>query len=192
MPVVNKLGARVRQLREMREMTCAQLAERSRCHVELLERIEAGELVPSLAPLMSIARALGLRLGTLLDDEPHAGPALVKAGQSANVIRFSGNDPSANSSNLVFQAMGAGKQDRHMEPFLIDVQPGAEQSPSVSSHEGEEFIYVLSGSVQVNYGETVYRLAAGDSLYYDSVVPHNVCACDGAAARILAVVYSPF
>jgi transcriptional regulator with XRE-family HTH domain len=191
MPVVNKLGAKVRQLREMREMTSEQLAERSQCHAGLLERIEAGELVTSLAPLMNIARALGVRLGTLLDDEPHDGPTLVKAGQSPSVIRFSGNDPRATSSNLVFQSMGAGKKDRHMEPFLIDVEPGGEVSPSVSSHEGEEFIYVLSGAVQINYGETVYHLGTGDSLYYDSIVPHNVCA-SGAPARILAVVYTPF
>lgn len=191
MTVSNKLGARVRQLREMREMTVAQLAEQSQCHVDLLQQIEAGELVPSLAPLMNIARALGLRLGTLLDDEPHAGPALVKAGASANVIRFSGNDPNATSSNLVFNSMAAGKQDRHMEPFLIDVQPCDGDTPVASSHEGEEFIYVLSGSIQINYGETVYQLECGDSLYYDSIVPHNVCAKSGVA-RILAVVYAPF
>lgn len=191
MPVTNKLGARVRQLREMRDMSLVQLAEQSQCHVDLLLRIEAGELVPSLAPLMSIARALGLRLGTLLDDEPHDGPVLVKAGESASVIRFSGNDPHAASSNLVFNSMAAGKQDRHMEPFLIDVQPCADETPTTSSHEGEEFIYVLSGSIRVNYGETVYRLGSGDSLYYDSIVPHNVCASEGVA-RILAVVYAPF
>lgn len=191
MPVTNKLGARVRQLREMRDMSLVQLAEQSQCHVDLLLRIEAGELVPSLAPLMSIARALGLRLGTLLDDEPHDGPVLVKAGESASVIRFSGNDPHAASSNLVFNSMAAGKQDRHMEPFLIDVQPCGDVTPPVSSHEGEEFLYVLSGSVQVNYGDAVYQLESGDSLYYDSIVPHNVCASAGVA-RILAVVYAPF
>lgn len=191
MPVSNKLGAKIRQLREMKDFSLEQLAERSKCHVDLLMRIEAGELVPSLAPLMNIARALGLRLGTLLDDEPHDGPFLVKAGQSPNVIRFSGNDPQATSSNLVFQSMGAGKKDRHMEPFLIDVQPGSEATPSVSSHEGEEFIYVLSGTILVRYGDGDYRLEAGDSLYYDSIVPHNVTAC-GSTARILAVVYTPF
>ena len=191
MPVTNKLGARVRQLREAREMTLEQLAEQSQCHVELLHRIEAGDLVPSLAPLMSIARALGLRLGTLLDDEPHEGPVLVKSGESPSTIRFAGNDPHATSSNLVFNAMAAGKRDRHMEPFLIDVQPCGAKTPPVSSHEGEEFLYVLSGSVQVSYGETVYQLEAGDSLYYDSIVPHNVCAKAGVA-RILVVVYAPF
>lgn len=191
MPVANKLGAKIRQLREMRDLTLEQLAEQSQCHPDLLRLIEAGELVPSLAPLMSIARALGLRLGTLLDDESHDGPAMVKCGQSSSVIRFSGNDPHATSSNLVFQAMGAGKKDRHMEPFLIDVQPTGAQTPSASAHEGEEFLYVLSGKIVVTYGEQVYHLEPGDSLYYDSVVPHNVSAREGAA-RILAVVYTPF
>jgi mannose-6-phosphate isomerase-like protein (cupin superfamily) len=191
MSVTNKVGAKVRQLREMREMTLDQLAEQSQCHIDLLQRIEAGELVPSLAPLMNIARALGLRLGTLLDDEPHDGPLLVKSGQSPSVTRFSGKGPNATCSNLVFQSMGAGKKDRHMEPFLIDVQPCGEEKPSVSSHEGEEFVYVLSGSIQVCYGAQVYLLEAGDSLYYDSIIPHYVCARDGAA-RILAVVYAPF
>lgn len=191
MPVTNKLGGRVKQLREAREMTVEQLAERSQCHAGLLLRIEAGELVPSLAPLMNIARALGLRLGTLLDDEPHDGPVLVRAGQSPNVIRFSGNDPMATRSNLVFQAMGAGKQDRHMEPFLIDVQPSGAESLPASSHEGEEFVYVLDGTLQISYGDKVYHLEAGDSLYYDSVVPHSLSGC-GGVARILAVVYAPF
>lgn len=187
----NKLGAKVRQLREMRQLSLQQLAEQSRCHVELLRRIEAGEQVPSLAPLMNIARALGLRLGTLLDDEPHDGPVLVKAGQSPNVIRFSGKDAHAAGSNLVFNAVGSGKQDRHMEPFLIDVEPCGDVAPALSSHEGEEFIFVLSGQLRVSYGETLYLLETGDSLYYDSIVPHNVSARDGAA-RILAVVYAPF
>lgn len=191
MHVANKLGAKVRQLREQRKITLEQLAEQSQCHPDLLEKIEAGELVPSLTPLMNISRALGLRLGTLLDDEPHDGPVLVKAGQSDNVIRFSGKDPQATRSNLDFHAVGAGKKDRHMEPFLIDVQPLDQKAPPLSSHEGEEFIYVLSGSIEISYGKTTYQLETGDSLYYDSIVPHDVHAC-GAPARILAVVYTPY
>jgi transcriptional regulator with XRE-family HTH domain len=191
MPAPNKLGARVRQLRETREMTLEQLAQQSRCHIDLLRRIEAGEEIPSLAPLMEIARALGLRLGTLLDDQPHEGPVLVKAGQSPNAIRFSGKGSHSAGDNLVFNALAAGKQDRHMEPFLIDVEPYSDEKSPLSSHEGEEFLYVLSGTVLVRSGEQLYTLETGDSLYYDSIVPHMVSA-RGDVARILAVVYTPF
>jgi len=190
MPDTNKLGLKIRQLREMREMSIEQLAEQSQCHTELLQQIEAGEQIPSLAPLMSIARALGLRLGTLLDDEPHEGALFIKGGQSQDIIRFSGQSSLAEGSHLAFHSLGAGKQDRHMEPFVIDVEPGTSEAHTLSTHEGEEFIYVLEGHIEINYGQMVYQLEAGDSLYYDSIVPHNVHAT-GGSARILAVVYAP-
>lgn len=186
----NKLGLKIKQLREMREMSLEQLAEQSQCPADLLTRIEAGEHIPSLAPLMAIARALGMRLGTLIDDEPHEGALLIKGGQSEDVIRFSGQSSHAEGSNLAFHSLGAGKQDRNMEPFVIDVEPSTTEEATLSTHEGEEFIYVLSGHIEINYGKTVYQLEAGDSLYYDSIVPHNVHAT-GGTARILAVVYAP-
>jgi len=191
MTIEYKVGAKVRQLREQREMSGAELAAQSGCPVGVIEQIEAGELVPSLTPLMNISRALGVRLGTLLDDEPHDGPVLVKGGDLPQVIRFSGKDPAAAQSNLDFYTLGAGKKDRHMEPFVIDVQPRTGDAPPLSSHEGEEFLYVLSGRIEVNYGQTTYTLECGDSLYYDSIIPHDVHASDGPA-RILAVVYAPF
>ncbi len=185
----NKLGLKIRQLREMREMSIEQLAEQSQCHLDLLQQIEAGEQIPSLAPLMSIARALGLRLGTLLDDEPHEGALLIRGGQSDDIIRFSGQSVQNEGSHLAFHSLGAGKQDRHMEPFVIDVEPSSSE-PSLSTHEGEEFIYVLDGHIEINYGKNVYQLEAGDSLYYDSMVPHHVHAT-GGPARVLGGVYAP-
>ncbi len=78
-----------------------------------------------------------------------------------------------------------------MEPFLIDVKPSSGDSPTLSGHEGEEFIYVLSGGIQINYGKTTYDLKEGESIYYDSIVPHDVHAKGETAAKILAVVYTP-
>ena len=77
-----------------------------------------------------------------------------------------------------------------MEPFLVDVHPGAEQDELSSSHEGEEFIFVLQGEIEVRYGSDTWKLAEGDSIYYDSIVAH--CVSAAAPARILAVIYAPF
>jgi quercetin dioxygenase-like cupin family protein len=95
----------------------------------------------------------------------------------------------AASGQLTFSPLAAGKNARHMEPFMIDVRPGAEHS--LSAHEGEEFIHVLAGAIEVEYGKEMYSLGAGDSIYYDSIVPHQVRAAAGAPAQILAVVFSP-
>lgn len=184
-------GNRIQTCREKNGITRAELAERSGCSEELITCIESGELVPSLTPLLKIARGLGVRLGTFLDDEVQTGPVLVREGEHQNVIRFSGNTNQKRRSILDFFALGAGKKDRHMEPFLVRVHPaGAE--PVLSGHEGEEFLYVLEGAIEVIYGKNRYRVETGDSIYYDSVVPHEVRAADGTDARLLAVVYAPF
>jgi len=79
-----------------------------------------------------------------------------------------------------------------MEPFIVDIEPGLKSDYMLSSHEGEEFIYVLDGAVEINYGKETYKLEKGDSIYLDSIVLHNVHAGDNQSARILAVIYAPF
>ena len=83
------------------------------------------------------------------------------------------------------------KADRHMEPFIIDVDATDDIDFVLSSHEGEEFIFVMEGVMEVCYGKNTYLLEAGDSIYYDSIVPHHVHGYRGQAAKILAVVYTP-
>lgn len=191
MSAENKIGSKLRQLREAKGLNIEQLAEKSQCHADQIRQIEEGALVPSLTPLMQISRALGVRLGTLMDDAPLNGPAIFNPNQAPNVIRFSGKDPKATGSNLDFISMAAGKKDRHMEPFMIEVKPRTDEAAPLSGHEGEEFIYVLSGSIQINYGKNTYDLETGQSIYYDSIVPHDVHARGDETAKILAVVYAP-
>ncbi|MDR1958820.1 MAG: XRE family transcriptional regulator [Planctomycetaceae bacterium] len=191
MPEKNKLGAKIKQLREFRQISLEELAEQSETAVDLLTQLENGELVPSLTPLVQITRALGVRLGTILDDAPLQGPVVTRADEKKEVIRFSGKVVTPQKTTLYFKPLAEGKSDRHMEPFLIDVHvPPTEELP-LSSHEGEEFVYVLSGKIAVRYGQKKYELFEGDSIYYDSIVPHDLHAVNGSA-KILAVVYTPY
>lgn len=193
-------GERIARLRETHRMTREALAERSGVPVGLLASIEDGAYVPDLAPLVKVARALGVRLGTFMDDQEELGPAVTRSGERVPSVRFAGANagnpaPGPAPGSLSFASLAAGKGGRHMEPFLIDLQasaPGASDAAAKdSSHEGEEFIHVLEGTVVVAYGAERYELAVGDSIYYDSIVPHRVSAGGGKDARILAVVYAP-
>jgi transcriptional regulator with XRE-family HTH domain len=188
MPGSEAVGAKVRMIREQRNLSLDELSERSGIPRALIESIEGGGTLPSLAPLVKIARALGCRLGTFLDDHEALGPALARDAELGASIRFSG--ARAGSGALIFRPLAAGKAARHMEPFVIDVLPESAAEASESSHEGEEFVYVLSGSVEIAYGKERYELAEGDSIYYDSIVPHAVRSKGGA--RIVACVYAPF
>ena len=187
----NQLGTKIQQIRENREMSVEKLAEESQCSKEVIESIESGDLIPSLTPLIKIARVLGVRLGTFLDDAPQTGPVMVKSGKSEQVIHFSGKEDHPDTSALDFYSLASGKADRHMEPFMIDVHIPSSKDYKLSSHEGEEFIYVMAGKIEILYGQEKYLLSEGDSIYYDSIVPHDLHAY-GEDAKILAVVYTPF
>ena len=185
-------GQRITELCKTYSITREMLAERSGVSIELITRIEEGGHIPDLAPLVKISRALGVRLGTLLDDHEKLGPVITRAG-SVDEASFITGLPSEDSSHghegLSFKPLAADKNSRHMEPFIVDIEPLADQKKS--THEGEEFIYLLEGNLTIDYGQDSYSLSAGDSIYYDSIVPHRVVSADENSARILAVIYTP-
>lgn len=187
----NRMGSKISLVRESRKLTVQELADRTELRPELVQQIESGELIPSLSPLIKIARVLGVRLGTFLDDEDNVSPVVSKNDSRAKVTRFS-NKEHAGQSDLDFYALASDKAGRHMEPFVIDVYPSSADDIKLSTHEGEEFIFVLDGEIEISYGKDLYHLTKGDSIYYDSIVAHNVHSMSGTAAKILAVVYAPF
>ncbi|MDR0689089.1 MAG: cupin domain-containing protein [Spirochaetaceae bacterium] len=190
MAVKRTPGERITELCKTYSINRASLAERSGLAPELIRRIEEEGHIPDLAPLVKIARALGVRLGTLLDDHEELGPVITRAGEAEATLRFvTGLPETGGHQGLGFKALAADKGGRHMEPFIVDIEPGAVQEKS--THEGEEFIYVLSGKLSLEYGKDTGVLDAGDSVYYDSIVPHRVLPADGKPVRILAVIYTP-
>jgi transcriptional regulator with XRE-family HTH domain len=185
------IGEKITQIREMRKVSIQELSERSGMDITLVQKIEQGKNVPSLAPLIKIARALGVRLGTFLDDSDSYGPVVVRSGDHQKGVRFT-SQASEDRQHLNFFSLASDKAGRNMEPFIVDIIPGQQSDSMLSSHEGEEFIYVLEGEVEINYGKEIYKLAKGDSIYLDSIVLHNVHTGNEQSARILAVVYAPF
>ena len=188
------IGAKIQRIRESKNLTVQEVAERSGLSVDQVERIEGSLDFPSLAPLIKIARVLGVRLGTFLDDQTELGPVICRKQDSNTAtesISFSNNATKARK-HMEYQSLSKAKSGRHMEPFLIDIASSSGVDFILSTHEGEEFIYVLEGIVEINYGKNTYILEEGDSIYYDSIVAHHVHAGAGSTAKILAVVYTPY
>jgi len=187
-------GERIAEIRKTYSISREVLSERSGVSADLISKIEDGGYIPELAPLIKIARGLGVRLGTLLDDHEKLGPVICRASESAASSRFKtgvpeGADVSKGQHGMSFSSLAAEKNGRHMEPFIVTIQSDAKQEKS--AHEGEEFIYVLEGKLALEYGTDKDTLNAGDSVYYDSIVPHRVFSGDGNQVKILAVVYTP-
>ena len=189
---MDDIGRKIRDSRERRKLSVADVADRSALSEAFIESIEAGRHFPSLRPLVKISRALGVRLGSFLDDHVSSDPLVVRLGERTEELTLHMDDA---RPGMRFHSLGKGKTDRHMEPFFIELPPLSGEAPkddgSLSSHEGEEFILVQSGQVRVRYGDEDTLLGPGDSIYFNSVTPHSVSSADDAQAEIYAVLYFP-
>ena len=187
------VGAKIKRLRETKNLSIEEIAERSGLTVEQISSIENDVNLPSLGPLIKIARALGVRLGTFMDDNDALGPIVTRAKdrEADSSISFS-NDATDARKHMEYHPLAQQKAGRHMEPFVIDINPEDSPEFQLSAHEGEEFIYVMQGEVEIVYGKDTYSLKEGDSIFYDSIVKHHVHGAPGKSAKILAVVYIPF
>lgn len=187
------VGLKIKSLRESKNLSVEEIAERSGLSVDQINNIENGQNLPSLGPLIKIARALGVRLGTFMDDNDALGPVITRAEEREQnkSISFS-NDAVDARKHMEYHPLAQQKAGRHMEPFIIDIHPEDTPNFQLSAHEGEEFIYVMNGEVEIVYGKDTYSLKEGDSIFYDSIVKHHVHGAPGKSAKILAVVYIPF
>ena len=186
----NKIGKKIKEYREFRQIKREDLALKANLSLSQLEYIEEKGNVPSLGHLIKLTRALGVRIGTFLDDLDHVGPIIIRSGEEKSTLSFS-TKSNKNREHLNFYSLAQDKTGRHMEPFIVEIEPVNESDYKLSSHEGEEFIYVLEGNIEINYGKDLFQLSKGDSIYLDSIVAHNVHGKGEQSAKILAVIYYP-
>ncbi|MGL1862930.1 MAG: XRE family transcriptional regulator [Pseudodesulfovibrio sp.] len=185
---MSTIGKRIQSYRERQKLSVTDLAERTGLKLDFIQAIEEEDMYPSLQPLVKLARALGVRLGTFLDDYVSSDPLITRLAEREEELIM---HPDGKEPGLKFHSLGKGKTDRHMEPFFIELLPESGKDDSLSSHEGEEFIIVHSGQVRIVYGNEESILSTGDSIYFNSIVPHHVACVGDEMAEIYAVLYFP-
>lgn len=178
-------GQRVRESRSKQGLTVEELAERTGIDPEMLAQMEAGEVMLPLGQLIKLSKALSLKMSEVISEgaEPYT---IVRADQGKAFLRF-GRAKEA-SHGYEYLSLAPTKKDKAMEPFLVTLQPAASDEPS--SHDGQEFIYVLEGQMEVRIEDVREILGPGDSVYYDSTSTHMVRAHGDKPAKILAVLVS--
>jgi quercetin dioxygenase-like cupin family protein len=178
-------GQKLRSAREKRGFSIEELAAQTGVGADVLAQLEAGETFLPLGQLIKLSKALSLRMSDVISTGNEAF-TIVRAGERRSFSRF-GKAKQA-SHGYEYESLAPDKKDRTMEPFIVTLHPAAADEPS--SHDGQEFIYVLDGEMEVVVDDTRDVLKAGDAIYYDSTSMHLVKAHGDKPAKILAVIVS--
>lgn len=181
------VGERVKAVRERRNLSLQDISRRTDLPVDLLEGIENGSVAPPLGTIIKLAKALDMKMGYFISGEEDRPYTIVRKGDRKVVSRY--DSKKGAYYGYSYESLAPHKTDRHMEPFIVTLEP-AETEDERSSHDGQEFIYVLEGTMEVRLGEELHLLEPGDAIYYDSTVPHLVKCHGRERTRILAVLYA--
>ena len=179
------VGERIKKLRELKKLSLGDVAQRSGISEQILESIEADATAPPLGTLTKLARALEMKMGYLLTAGEPKPFVITRKDERKPVSRHAAEQQS--KYGYSYLSLSPGMRDRNMEPFLVTLSPTSEEVPG-SVHEGEEFIYVLEGEMEVVIGEHREVLSPGDTIYYHSSIPHVVKCHQGKPSKILAVL----
>lgn len=181
-----EVGKRIRELREERGMGLQDLAVKTGYSSALLSQFENHLVSPPLGALIKLAGALEAEVGDFLGSMPDEPFTLVRHDERKIVSRVA----SKTGVNLgyTYESLGFGMRGRGMEPFIVTLEPVALKEKRLSTHKGEEFLFVLEGRMLVRLGDHSDTLEPGDSIYFRCTTPHHV-TCEGEnSAKILAVI----
>jgi transcriptional regulator with XRE-family HTH domain len=181
------VGQRVRSVRREKGMTIEDVGQRTGLSARYLDQIEAEELSPPLGVLIKIAKALDMKLGRFISAGEVKPFTVVRKHERRIVSRYT--SAQGDQYGYTYESLAPDKKDRHMEPFMITLVP-SKAKKELSTHEGQEFIYVLEGEMEVMLEDFTDVLYPGDSIYYDSTVPHLVRCHGDKETVILAVLYA--
>jgi len=182
-----EIGMRVKKVRESHALSIFDVYLRTDISVEVLSQIEAGKIVPPLGVIVKLAKAFDVKIGYFISGKEEKAYTIVRQDDREVTPRF--DSSREKHYGYAYEHLAPHKTDRYMEPFLVSLEP-SETEEERSTHDGQEFIFVVQGEMEVRLGEEIHILKPGDSIYYDSTVPHLVKCHGKETTKILAVLYA--
>ena len=177
------VGKRIRELREERNISIEDLSNLTGFSIDRLNNIESGVEQPQLGTVMKLSKALDAAIGRLVSGMGNKLYSITRKNDRKAISRsvsLTGTQKAYSYMSLAPEVQG-----RHMEALIVQLEKVEKET---SIHNGEEFIFVLEGTVHLAIGNDAYDLTPGDSAYYLSTTPHFITA-KSDKATILAVIY---
>jgi transcriptional regulator with XRE-family HTH domain len=181
---VEAIGARIRVIREEKRVSLEELSKLTGFEVNFLAAIETGGVQPQLGTMIKLSKALDSAFGRLISGTGDKLYSITRKSEHRTAARSTTR--TGKKHLYSYRSLAPDVKGRHMEALMVQLVAGPEKD--VSMHEGEEFIFVLDGTVLLDIGGDRFELEPGDSVYYLSTTPHFITAREGKAT-ILAVLY---
>jgi len=181
------IGKKIRDLRKKAGFVLQDLSNRTGLSKSLLSQIEKEVVSPPIATLLKISKALGVNISFFFQNDDSEKRVILVRSNESKVIdsRYFGRE----ESGYYYEALAYKKSKKYMEPFLVEFKRKRVDQLSYFSHDGEEFIYLLEGTLEFRTETEQYVLYPGDSLYFESSIPHAYRALERKNAKALTVVY---
>lgn len=174
---LKRLGSRLRLMRTLCGWTLDEAARQAALSKSYLSRLEEGERQPSLAALLALSRAFQVPLSSLFGEE---------AGARSGIVTRAGEVSFQQGNGLRYTSLSGSVRVRNMQPLRVTV-PADRTGDELYRHDGEEWLYVLSGTLKLTLSAETFLLHSGDAAHFDAREPHRLSALHGTDAELILV-----
>ncbi len=183
-----RIGERIKYLRLKKSMGLVDLGRHTGLSASFLSQLETGRVVPTLRNLARIAMVFSKDLSYFFEPEPETLFRVHRSKQRVRLPQTGVADPS-----YYFESLGYLVPDRLLDPYFAEFLPNKrDREPRAHQHLGCEFLYLLTGQLDVQHGEVTHHLDAGDTCYFDASTVHSyVCTGDSPATALIVTLQQP-
>ena len=172
------IGKKIKQARTSKKFSFDRVANETGFSIEYLKSVESGKSIPPVGALLQIARALEIESGSLLRESESKLESRIKA-------------QTKRTDNYAYTTLTPGAENKHLKAFKVSIEAGQDHQGVGYQHEGEEFVYVLKGKIELTVGDHVNMLSVGESLHFNSGIRHKLRNIAEKKAELLVVIYGP-
>jgi len=172
------VGKKIKKARTQKKISHSSLANETGFSVDYLKDIESGKEIPPVGALLQISRALEIDSGFFLKKQESDLKKRVKAYTSR-------------TENYAYTTLTPGAENKHLKAFKVVVDKMKDHKGIGYQHEGEEFVYVLEGKIEITVGENINKLKKGESLHFNSGIRHKLRNTSKEKAVLIVVIYGP-
>ncbi len=183
-----EIGGKIKNLRLEKNYTLQNLSDKTGLSKPLISQIENNRVVPPVATLLKLSRALEVGMGYFFQDEDTRDRVVITRKNERKTVSRQ-HHSTKNDVGYSYYSLETKKARKHMEPFWVTFEVSETEDMQFFSHDGEEFVYVLAGSLEFRTQDQVLRLEEGDTLYFDSDISHSFRCLSKDPAQALIVVY---